>query len=92
MKQILHPSVRCYSDGCHDGTVLVEDNPDAGPIYESCEACAEARHKQSEQIIADALVHYGTRVDFGANRAYVRWVGTSLGWVELVGALSLIHI
>ena len=81
MKQILHPSVRCYSDGCRDGAVLVEVDPDAGPIYESCEACAEARHKQSEQIVADALLHYGTRV--GSIRADVLWAGTSLGWVEL---------
>lgn len=85
MKQILHPSVRCYADGCHNGLVLVEVDPDAGPIYESCEECDEDRYRQSEQIVADALLHYGTKADLGANRADITWAGTTLGWVERTG-------
>lgn len=87
MKQILHPYVKCY-ECSNTGSILVEENPDCGPIVESCSACTEARREQAEQIIADALLHYGTKVDLEANRADVLWAGTSLGWVERVGASS----
>lgn len=87
--KLIHPYVRCYEcDG--NGSVLLEVDPDAGPVYESCETCGQRRQEQKAEILADAKVNYTLHLSElgadGARRATVSYGPANLGVIVQRGS------